>query len=450
MYRKKIARSKKGMRFRLSIFAIFVDAFLIYLSLAVASAIHISDGASDYANSIFLILFPLYILFFLSTPHYRNPDVPFQTQDVRGAVTSFSLAVGSLLIAMFFMKIGADYSRIVIALGYTFCVLSIFVSRKILSLMSKRILGTNQFEIVHVYDDALPAALPHVELISAGSLGLSANPTNPTLVRALGELVREKDGIVLYCSPETRSQWAFVLKCLDVPSEIVVPELVDISPLGIGKRSDYITLLVNSGGLTWNERLIKRMLDLAITIVLILVLLPVLLAIALAVKLDSPGPAFFRQERIGLSNRKFWMLKFRSMRTDMQDVNATVLTTRDDPRVTRLGRILRATSIDELPQLFNVLIGDMSLVGPRPHAEQARAGQRLYWEVEDTYWHRHVVKPGITGLAQVRGHRGNTFQEDDLRRRLSSDLEYIENWSIARDLQILLRTLFTVVHRNAF
>lgn len=450
MYRDATRGSKKAIRFSISLFAIFVDALLIYLSLAIAADIHISDQAKAYAGRIFLILFPLYLLFFLGTPHYRNPDVPFHSQGAWGAVMSFSFAAGSLLIVMFFMKIGADYSRIVIALGYLLCTMTIFVSRKTISLVSKRILGADPFEIIHVYDDARPAALPDVELISAVSLGLSANPTNPTSIRALGELVRDKDGIVVYCSPETRSQWAFALKCIDVPSEIVIPELHDLAPLGIGKRSGYTTLLINSGGLTWNERFMKRIFDLAITVVLILFLLPVLLTVALAVKLDSPGPAFFRQERIGLGNRKFWMFKFRSMRTDMQDVNATMLTTRGDPRVTRLGRILRATSIDELPQLINVLIGDMSLVGPRPHAEQARAGQQLYWEVENAYWHRHVVKPGITGLAQVRGFRGNTFHEDDLRWRLNSDLEYIEKWSVVLDVQILFRTLFSAVHPNAF
>ena len=440
----------RKFRFRLGFMTIILDATLIYLSLAIASDIHIGYQAKAYGGSIFLILFPLYILFLLGTPHYRNPDVPFHSQSAWKSVMPFSFATGSLLIVMFFMKVGAEYSRIVIALGYVLCVLSIFVSRKITLLVSNRTLGSDPFEIIHIYDDTPPPVLPDVELISASSLGLSPNPDNPASIRALGDVVRAKDGIVLYCSPEVRSQWAFALKCLDVSSEIVIPEFFNLTPLGIGKRFGHTTLLINSGRLTWNERFVKRMFDLAVTIVLAPFIVPLLLLVALAVKLDSPGPIFFRQDRIGRSNRKFWMFKFRSMRTDMQDVSATMLTTRGDPRVTRLGRILRATSIDELPQLFNVFVGDMSLVGPRPHAEQARAGQQFYWEVENAYWHRHVVKPGITGLAQVRGFRGNTFHEDDLRGRLNSDLEYIENWSIVLDATILFRTLFSAVHRNAF
>lgn len=438
------------MRLRLIILAVAIDAFFIYFSLAVASDIHIGIEAKAYGGRIFLILFPLYVLFLLCTPHYRNPGVPFHSQSAWKSVIPFSFATGSLLIVMFFMKIGAEYSRIVIALGFVLCVLSIFVSRKITSVLSKRILGPDPFEIIHIYDDTPEPTLRGVQPISADSLGLSPSPDDPVSIRALGDLVRAKDGIVLHCSPDVRTQWAFALKCLDVPSEIVIPELYNLTPLGIGKRFGHTSLLINSGGLTWNERFVKRAFDLSATMMLAPLLLPVLALVAIAVKLDSPGPVFFRQERIGRSNRKFQMFKFRSMRTDMQDVNATMLTTRGDQRVTRLGRILRATSLDELPQLFNVFVGDMSLVGPRPHAEQARAGRQLYWEVENAYWHRHVVKPGITGLAQVRGFRGNTFHEDDLRGRLNSDLEYIEEWSVLLDINILFRTLLTAVHKNAF
>ena len=138
------------------------------------------------------------------------------------------------------------------------------------------------------------------------------------------------------------------------------------------------------------------------------------------------------------------------MRTDMQDIEAGKLTERNDPRITRIGAFIRKTSIDELPQLVNVLKGDMSMVGPRPHAEKALAGQSLYWEVDSAYWHRHVVKPGITGLAQIRGHRGNTFHEHQLRARLQSDLEYVANWSIFLDCRIVFMTFAVLFHKNAF
>ncbi|MEG3178947.1 sugar transferase, partial [Sphingomonas sp. RB3P16] len=125
-------------------------------------------------------------------------------------------------------------------------------------------------------------------------------------------------------------------------------------------------------------------------------------------------------------------------------------TQREDDRVTKVGRFIRRTSIDELPQILNVLTGEMSIVGPRPHALGSRAADKLFWEVDHRYWHRHATKPGLTGLAQVRGYRGATLIEADLENRLQADLEYLENWSIWRDLKIIVRTFRVLLHRNAY
>jgi lipopolysaccharide/colanic/teichoic acid biosynthesis glycosyltransferase len=150
-------------------------------------------------------------------------------------------------------------------------------------------------------------------------------------------------------------------------------------------------------------------------------------------------------------NEAFIMLKFRSMHIASEDRNADKLVTRDDPRVTRIGRFIRRTSLDELPQLINVLMGQMSLVGPRPHAYGAKAADRLYEEVVARYPARHRVLPGITGLAQVRGFRGNTGEEVDISNRVESDLEYIERWSLGLDLAILGRTLAVFLfHKGAY
>jgi lipopolysaccharide/colanic/teichoic acid biosynthesis glycosyltransferase len=139
-------------------------------------------------------------------------------------------------------------------------------------------------------------------------------------------------------------------------------------------------------------------------------------------------------------------MKFRSMYTHMTDASAAKLVTRDDPRVTRVGRFIRKTSLDELPQFFNVLMGSLSLVGPRPHAMQAKAHNRLYDEVVDGYFARHRVKPGITGWAQINGWRGETDTEDKIQRRVEHDLYYIENWSVLLDLQILFMTPFRLAN----
>ena len=144
------------------------------------------------------------------------------------------------------------------------------------------------------------------------------------------------------------------------------------------------------------------------------------------------------------------MLKFRTMRVDAECVTGPVWARQNDPRRTWLGALLRATSLDELPQLVNVLRGEMSIVGPRPHALSAKAAERLYWEIDDRYRHRHVVKPGVTGLAQIRGFRGATVLASDLSNRLASDLEYLRNWSMNRDIWIIFRTIFVIRHDNAF
>jgi lipopolysaccharide/colanic/teichoic acid biosynthesis glycosyltransferase len=179
---------------------------------------------------------------------------------------------------------------------------------------------------------------------------------------------------------------------------------------------------------------IKRSADLFLALLALALFALPMLAIALAIRFDSPGPALFRQPRIGLSGRPFELLKFRTMRHHTPCCGDCAQARRYDPRVTRVGHWLRCSSFDELPQLFNVLRGEMSVVGPRPHTPGTRAGGRLFEEVAPHYGERHQVRPGMTGLAQIRGWRGETDTEDKLLRRVDSDLEYIAGWSLALDL----------------
>lgn len=201
----------------------------------------------------------------------------------------------------------------------------------------------------------------------------------------------------------------------------------------------------------WNL-VFKWLFDKIVALVALILLSPVMLATAIAVKATSKGPALFKQKRHGFNNELIEVYKFRSMYTDMSDAKASRLVTRDDPRVTPVGRFIRKTSIDELPQLFNVLKGQLSIVGPRPHALEAKAANRLYHDAVDGYFARHKVKPGITGWAQINGWRGETDTVEKLMARVDHDLYYIENWSILLDLYILIMTpvsLFTK-NENAF
>jgi Undecaprenyl-phosphate glucose phosphotransferase len=200
----------------------------------------------------------------------------------------------------------------------------------------------------------------------------------------------------------------------------------------------------------WNSFL-KGVLDRIIALVAIVLLSPVMLATAVAVKLESKGPIIFRQRRYGFNNELIEVYKFRSMYTNLSDATASKLVTKNDPRVTRVGRIIRKTSLDELPQLFNVLTGQLSIVGPRPHATQAKAADALYEQVADGYFARHKVKPGITGWAQINGWRGETDTREKLEQRVKHDLEYIDRWSLWFDIYIVLKTPFALLKsENAY
>jgi lipopolysaccharide/colanic/teichoic acid biosynthesis glycosyltransferase len=185
----------------------------------------------------------------------------------------------------------------------------------------------------------------------------------------------------------------------------------------------------------------KRAIDVIGAAFGLLMFAPLFISIAIAIKVTSPGPVFFRQKRYGYHNRRFCIYKFRTMYTHLGDTAGTCQATAGDPRVTLIGRVLRKASLDELPQLINVLKGDMSLVGPRPHVPGMLAGGMLYEKLTPYYFQRHNMRPGITGLAQVSGFRGSTVVPLSAIERLDHDLQYIGTWSLALDLAIVLRTI---------
>lgn len=206
-------------------------------------------------------------------------------------------------------------------------------------------------------------------------------------------------------------------------------------------------LTLSETPLTGTRLLLKALEDRVLGTLILILVLPFFLLIALAIKLDSQGPVFFRQARKGWSGRVFHIWKFRSMLVHQPEAGIVQQATRSDPRVTRVGAFLRKTSLDELPQIFNVLNGEMSLVGPRPHAVQH---DEQYSKGISAYFARHNIKPGITGLAQVRGLRGETRDIERMQQRIESDIEYINSWSLWLDFTILLRTLGALTGKNAY
>lgn len=243
------------------------------------------------------------------------------------------------------------------------------------------------------------------------------------------------------------------LRCLPVTLS-VWPDSVSLPPEWIataGGRLGAVPLLPVGGaplsGWSW---IVKDVFDRSLAAILLFACLPALLMIAAAIRICSPGPVFFRQIREGYRGKEFRIFKFRTMHH--APATATlILATRDDRRTFPLGALLRKTSLDELPQLLNVLLGDMWLIGPRPHSTLATAADRLYVDAVKRYAGRHKIKPGITGWAQINGWRGPTSTLEQIEQRVAHDLYYIENWSLLLDLRILLMTAIKgFVHRNAF
>ena len=320
--------------------------------------------------------------------------------------------------------------------------------------MAERIMGwlfKGQPTAVLAIVDDLAIDLPYdFPTIFAGIAGLRPDRNDPAALDSLAAAIFGVERVIVACSPERRPLWIDVFKGANVQGELVLPEVDSIGMLRTGRAGPNTTAVVTLGALDTTNRIVKRSFDLAVALGALACVWPILLVTAIAVKLDSPGPVFFRQPRVGRGNRLFNVYKFRSMRTDMCDVAGNTSTGRVDPRVTRVGAFIRKTSIDELPQIFNVIHGTMSIVGPRPHAVASKAAGQMFWELDERYWHRHAIKPGITGLAQVSGWRGTTETADDLTGRVAMDTAYMLDWTVWRDVEILFRTVTVPFHKNAY
>ncbi len=304
----------------------------------------------------------------------------------------------------------------------------------------------NDYRIVGIFDDRIariPSSQSGVDVLG-------------TVAELVNRSRREKIDVIVVALPLSAveriktimDQLASTVADIVLTTDLAGLRYTQTQFNGIGRNA---VVSVREAPLKDWRALEKAMLDYGIGLLALLVLSPVLLVAALLIKLESRGPVLFLQPRMGFNNKLFLCYKFRSMYQDKTDLLADRQTTRDDPRITRVGRVIRKLSIDELPQLLNVLNGTMSLVGPRPHAPNTKAADRLFTEVVQQYAVRHRVKPGITGWAQVNGWRGETATVEQIERRVACDLFYIEHWSIRMDLKIMLMTILREVRsQNAF
>jgi exopolysaccharide biosynthesis polyprenyl glycosylphosphotransferase len=360
------------------------------------------------------------------------------------------LAMGLVGLITFFLQAVGGVSRGVVGLGTILGVGFLVGFRTWLAVYAHRLLGDVTINEVVIQDGVQARLRPGSILLDAARDRISLRLDSPAMLDRLGRCLHLADRVIVVCPHATRASWVSALKSSNVNAEILAGELDEVGAIGLGSYNGSTTLTVASASLSLPDQLLKRGLDVVLTLLALPLLLPVMLIVAIVIKLDSRGPVFFRQPRVGLGNRVFQIYKFRSMRVAQHDVMGSQSASRNDSRITRVGAFIRKTSIDELPQILNVLTGDMSIVGPRPHPLECKAEDRLFWDIDDRYWHRHAVKPGMTGLAQIRGFRGATEKEADLTNRLQADLEYVSGWSIWRDIAIIIATFRVLTHRNAF
>ena len=417
----------------------------------------------------------LSVLFIQFADGYQLPVLRAPRSGLTKLIGAWTLSFAVMAMALFFMKIGGTYSRVWFAGWFVAGASYLVAERYIVAWALKRWLrngilerravivcggnparelirnlesqADNDIRILGVFDDRLDRRSPDL-IAGYPKLGNVAE---------LVEFVRAARVDMLIISlPLTAEKRILDLlrKLWILPVDIRLAAHANnlkfrpraYSHIGKVPMLDVFDKPIND----WDS-VAKRIFDIFFASVAILCLWPVMLAAAIAVKATSKGPIIFKQMRHGFNNESIRVFKFRSMYTDMSDVTAANAVTKGDPRVTPVGRFLRKSSIDELPQLFNVLTGGLSLVGPRPHAVLAQTHDRVYADVVEGYFARHRVKPGVTGWAQINGWRGEIDSDEKIRFRTAYDLHYIENWSLWFDLKILFLTPIRLLNtENAY
>jgi putative colanic acid biosynthesis UDP-glucose lipid carrier transferase len=437
--------------------AIFGDRTYSYL-LGIAPDAEMSSGVGIVACAIFW-------LFARSWGLYELPTLLISQQRIAPVLMSWAMVFLVLPLVLFLLKVGSGVSRgsmtafaalgLVLLLGFR-----LLASRYLRGLMAKGWIAGRPTVIVGQADELATLKATNllyrfgIEQVARVLLG-DAGDGLPSM-----DDIAKLDRVVELARDTGASEVAIALNwnrtaLLEIARERLrrLPLPVRLLPdhkirsiIGRSRLCGSFAVELQREPLTRMERAIKRALDICLAAVILPLLSPLLAIVAVAIKLDSPGPAIFCQRRNGFNGRQFVIYKFRTMNV-LEDGPVICQATKRDARVTGIGRVLRESSIDELPQLFNVLKGDMSLVGPRPHAV---AHDEQYKESIANYAFRHHVKPGLTGLAQVNGFRGETKHLAQMQKRINLDLWYIDNWSLLLDLHILARTTLVPLKREGY
>jgi exopolysaccharide biosynthesis polyprenyl glycosylphosphotransferase len=452
-----LATSLEQRRLRFYIGQMLADIAALFAAYLVAEYIYL--GRQVFLQNSFAgvtvppqLVLPIFLTIALYNATYSLDSLRSWKVGTTRALAALAISAGLFNFIVFFVRLDTQYSRITFIISFVLTTLALGALRRVAEAILRHRWGTDQINVL-VIDDGGPAVeLEHSYRVSAAELGLNPTLDDPHTLDQFARCVRNMDQVIVSCAPERRLEWARVLKGSGVHGEVLSGFMREIGALGLIHRDEIglTTVLVSTGPLGLRARAMKRSVDVGVSVLALVVVLPILFVAAAAIKLEDGGPVLFRQKRVGRRNQLFSICKLRTMKVERSDGDGQRSASKGDDRVTRVGGFLRRSSIDELPQLFNVLRGDMSLVGPRPHAIGSLAGDKLFWEVDRRYWQRHSLRPGLTGLAQVRGFRGATDHEEHLTSRLQADLEYIAGWTIWRDFRILAATTLVLAHDRAF
>ncbi|MGQ4275127.1 exopolysaccharide biosynthesis polyprenyl glycosylphosphotransferase [Terrihabitans sp. B22-R8] len=441
-------------KFLASVVFLLIDILSI-ASGAIAGAF-LRQGTLEDGNWVQFIgvVLPAYLIACAFLGGYSGAVLSRFSSSFPRSVLALAISLGIGFCAAFALQVGSQLSRLETAYSIMVALLLLLVLRGIGQKILRPVFELSREERVTIISDGAdgPTAslFPRARIVAVRPGAAMAGGNDPAFFHDVGALACGADRVVLMIhDPQDRLLWANAMRLCGIDAEVVA-DLGALKPIGISEWGGQSTLVVSRGPLGLSERIVKRAFDVALSLLLLPPAALVIGLAALLVKLESPGPALFVQMRVGLNNRHYRCYKLRTMRHDMADETGLQSASPSDERTTRTGRFLRKMSLDELPQLVNVLRGDMSLVGPRPHALGSRAEGAFFWEVLPDYWTRHAIRPGLTGLAQVRGLRGATHTRTDIERRVAADLEYINGWSLWLDIKILFRTLAVIVHKNAY
>lgn len=432
---------------------------------------HLDDLNTNYMLLIVVVLGLMSVLYDYFDVYRDNTKF---THNFSKLFNAWSITFLGLLLLAFVTKQSQSYSRVIVAELFVLGLIAQISLHYIVQNIQLRFLKNpdNQENVLIVGQGILPSYLqariannPWIGQKVVGAVGFETTTTiDPkkqpvTDVPLLGHLndisriiLQYQIKVVYIVTPLESSGVAKEAYGLLLGKNVTVHWVPDIYSLRLVNHSftevaGLPVLTLSETPLIGINKIAKSLEDLILSSIILILIAPILAVVAIAVKLDSEGPIFFRQNRAGWNGKTFKIWKFRSMVVHQEEAGKVKQAQKNDPRITRVGAFIRKTSLDELPQIFNVLMGDMSLVGPRPHAIQH---DEEYSKRIDDYFARHQIKPGITGLAQIRGLRGETKDIDEMAQRVEADIEYINNWSVWLDFMILIKTTTAFTGNKAY